>query len=210
MDFSKLPRLSKTRTPEGTADAPPGDGPAGDPPPAPVAARDPMSHRRDESYAPLATGRGPEAWISIGVGLIFLFVFPHFTQWWVHVVFHTKTPLPFSVTDAAGDEIPYPKSDFFFNDLAIASFAYALLIEGVALILAGRNRPGIVLFALAVTTAAVALNAWYAISSFGDGFPIVSAIAVVFGGYMMWFQWNLAKELIAAKRGARAFAAARA
>lgn len=169
----------------------------------------------DYRYAgvcPGPTGRGPEAWISIGVGLIFLFVFPNFTQWWIHTVFHTKNvPSFLPITDSAtGAEIAYSKSVFFFNDLAVASFAYALIIEGIALVLAGRNRPGVVMFALVVTAAAVALNAWYLVSSFGDGFPIVSAIAIVFGGYMLWFQWNLAKELRAARRAQRVFRALRA
>lgn len=198
MDVSKLPRLSKTETP-----APASDSPQGEPSPLPAV---PIDDGSRESYARVYSGRGPEAYISIGVGLIFLFAFPHFTQWWIHVVFHTKTApsfLPITLGDG-GPEIPYPKSDFFFNDLAIASFAYALIIEGLALVLAGRSRPGVVLFALAVTVAAVVLNAWFLISSFGDGLPLVSAIAVLFGGYMIWYQWNLAKALMAVRRMSRA------
>jgi hypothetical protein len=196
MDVSKLPRLSKTETP-----APSGESPQAAPQPVPAV---PVDYRSPDLYARVYTGRGPEAYISIGVGLIFLFVFPHFTQWWVHVVFRTKTPPSFlPITQEDGTEIPYQKSIFFFNDLAIASFAYALIIEGLALVLAGRNRPGVVLFALLVTLVAVALNAWYLVSSFGDGFPLVSAIAVLFGGYMIWFQWNLAKALMAVRRMSR-------
>lgn len=190
MDVSKLPRLSKTETP-----APSAETPQAAPQPVPAV---PVDYRSPDLYTRVYSGRGPEAYISIGVGLIFLFAFPHFTQWWIHVVFHTKTPpsfLPIMLED--GTEIPYQKSIFFFNDLAIASFAYALIIEGLALVLAGRSRPGVVLFALVVTVAAVVLNGWYLVSSFGDGLPLVSAIAVLFGGYMIWFQWTLAKALMA-------------
>lgn len=199
MDVSKLPRLSKTETP-----APSGESPQGVP--VPVA---PVDYRSPQPYVRVYSGRGPEAYISIGVGLIFLFAFPHFTQWWIHIVFHTKTPpsfLPITLDD--GTEIPYQKSIFFFNDLAVASFAYALIVEGVALVLAGRDRPGIVWFALLVTLLAVGLNAWYLISSFGDGLPLVSSIAVLFGGYMIWFQWNLARALTAVNRMNRAARAA--
>jgi hypothetical protein len=196
MDMSKLPRLSKTETPA------PSNEPSSELPPV---AADPLSYGRGGSYARVPTGRGPEAWISIGVGLILLFAYPHFTQWWIHTVFHTKTLPSFLPITLGGDgpEIPYPKSDFFFNDLSIASFAYALIVEGIALVLAGRDKPGIVLFALLVTVVAVALNAWYLISSFGDGFALVSAIAILFGGYMIWFQWTLAKELIAVRKATR-------
>lgn len=208
MDLSKLPRLSNTERPAPSAEPTP-EGPS---PAAPRTDAVPVVDYRYPGVRPVATGRGPEAWISIGVGLIFLFVFPHFTQWWIHTVFHTKTvPSFLPITDSqTGAEIPYSKSDFFFNDLAIAFFAYALIVEGVALVLAGRNRPGVVMFAFVVTAAAVALNAWYLVSSFGEGFPVVSAIAIVLGGYMLWFQWNLARELRAVRRAELAAAAARA
>lgn len=192
VDMSKLPRLSKTPT------AAPADPPVADPPPSPAY---PLAYGYG-SEARIPSGRGPEAWLSIGVGLIFLFLFPHFTQWWVHAAFHTKAvPSFLPITDSStGAEIPYAKSDFFFNDLCIASFAYALIVEGIALVVAGRNRPGVVLFALAITTAAVVLNGWFLVSSFGEGFPLVSAIAILFGGYMIWFQWTLAKQLMAVRR----------
>lgn len=198
MDVSKLPRLSKTETP-----VPPPDEAAAPAPPVPAQT---LPYGLRGPYERLPTGRGPEAYISIGVGLIFLFMFPHFTQWWVHVVFHTRTLpsfLPITLGED-GPEIPYQKSVFFFNDLSIASFAYALIVEGIALVLAGRDKPGVVLFALLVTVTAVVLNVCYIISSFGEGFPVVSAIAVLFGGYMIWFQWTLAKELIAIRRATRA------
>jgi multisubunit Na+/H+ antiporter MnhB subunit len=172
MDVSKLPRLSKTQN----ADSTPTVG-ANEVSPAP-------SEQRIQS------GRGPEAWISIGVGLIFLFAFPHFTQWLVHTVFHTKTvPSFLPITDENNVEIPYQKSIFFMSDLCVAIFTYALIVEGITLLLA--KRPIVVAFALLVTAAAVLLNLYYLIQSFGDGFPMVSAIAVVFGGYMLWYQWRL-------------------
>lgn len=191
MDVSKLPRLSKTETPAASTD-----------PPAPTPA--PADYGQQGPFRRVYSGRGPEAWISVGIGLILLFAFPRFTQWWVHTVFHTKAPLPFTVTDANGDEIAYRQSMFFFSDLAIASFAYALIVEGIALLLAGRNRPAAVWFALVVTIAAVALNAWYLVSSFGEGLALVSAFAVVLGGYMIWFQWTLARDLMAARRAVSA------
>ena len=146
------------------------------------------------------SSRGPEAWISIGVGLILLFVFKNFTQWWIYGVFHTGRPSFLPITDAnTGAEIPYSKSIFFLNDLCIALFSYALIIEGIALLLA--RRPWVVMFAFAVTLAAVGLNLYYLITSYSDsGFSIISAFAVVFGGYLAWYQWRLINDMRQARR----------
>lgn len=184
MDLSKLPKLSNTPAP----------------PPEVPASSDPANPPRPDILAryeqPVAAGRGAEAWISIGVGVILLFAFPNFTLWWIHVVFHTKPPAFLPITDAmTGAEIPYPKSVFFWSDLCVDLFAYALVVEGIALVFA--RRPGMVMFALAVTAAAVLLNLYYMIRSFGEGFPLVSAIAVVFGGYMGFYQWRLLQNMLA-------------
>ena len=195
MDVSKLPRFSKTQTPQ---------SPPGEPDPTP-ATPTPAEDIRSLPPSQQLSGRGPEAWISIGVGLIFLLVFPHFTQWWTHVVFHTATPSFLPITDSnTGAEVPYPKSIFFMSDLCIALFAYALVIEGIALLLA--RGPALVMLAFVVAVASVLLNAYYLIASYNEsGLSIVSAIAVVFGGYMAWYQWHLLTDLIGSRRqGARA------
>ena len=194
MDISKLPRLSKTE------DQAPASGEPPEPAPPPVlsytASREP------------AFGLGAEAWISIGIGLIFVFAFPHFTQWWIHEVFHTKLPSFLPITDTGtGAEVPYPKSDFFLNDLAVAMFAYALVLDGIALLL--WRRAWVLMLALAITAAAMALNGWYLIKTFADdlGFPIVSAIALIFGGYMLWYQWKVLSEMRRARGTSRPVAA---
>lgn len=194
MDISKLPKLSETKPP-----------PAGDQssqmPPAPSA--QPMDYRSPARFADRRTsGFGPEAWISIGVGLIFLFAFPNFTQWAAYKLFHMKMPSFLPITDTStGAEIPYSQSVFFLNDLCIALFSYALIVEGVALLLA--RHPIVVLFALVVTAAAVILNLYYLVTHFSEGFSIVSAIAVVFGGYMIWYQSRLMRDMIELRREER-------
>lgn len=190
MDISKLPRMSKTATPPPTPDA----APAPQPPPTP------LQIFSDGPPEP-AGARGAAAWVSIGVGLIFVFAFPHFTQWWIHVLFHSNPPSFLPITNSqTGAEIPYPKSVFFINDLAIASFAYALVLDGLVLLI---RRRAVLMLALAVTAAAVALNVYYLIRSFLDdsGFPIVSAVAILFGGYMLWYQWMILATKAPARRG---------
>ena len=194
MDVSKLPRLSKT---EGQA---PSSEPA--PPAAPIPAQpvpaqplpaEPIDYR-SSAYPP--GPRVAEAWISIGLGLIFLFVFPNFTQWWMHRAFHTKLPSFLPIIDnSTGVEVPYAKSIFFMNDLSISIFFYALIVDGIALLLARRKF--VVAIALLVMAAAVGLNVVYVCQSFSTnkGFPIISGLAVVLGGYMLWYQWSMFQEL---------------
>lgn len=191
MDVSKLPRLSKTDAPAPQSGTPDPEVPS------------PGGDYRERTIVEPLSGRGPEAWISIGVGLILLFVFSNFTEWWTHVVLHTKAPSFLPITDVnTGAEIPYPKSVFFLNDLCIALFSYALIIEGVALLLA--RRPWLVMFAFAVTAAAVVLNLYYLAISYRDsGFSIISAVAVVFGGYIAWYQWRLIHDMRETRRHVR-------
>ena len=185
MDVSKLPRMSKTDTPKNESANP---------------APNPIAYQTLEP----TSSRGPEVWFSIGIGLILLLMFPHFTQWLIHAIFHTKLPSFLPITDVnTGAEIPYVKSDFFMNDLSISAFGYALIFEGIALL--GFNRPGVVMLTLFVTTAAVLLNLWYLATSYStQGLSIISAVAVLVGGYMMWYQWNLLRGMRLAQRYARA------
>ena len=185
MDISKLPRLSKTE----------GQAPNSDPSSAPAAPPEPPIAARTDQEVREPAARGAEAWISIGIGMILVFAFPHFTQWAIHKVFHTKPPAFLPITDSNGLEIPYSQSIFFPRDLAVAAFAYALVVDGVALLF--WRRTGVIAIAILITAIAVALNAYYLIRSFAEdsGFPVVSALAVVFGGYMLWYQWTVFSRL---------------
>ena len=189
MDLSKLPKFSETKPPA--------------PDPAAPAAEEPQALPVDYgSVQPkIQSGWGPEAWISVGLGLILLLVFPHFTQWLLYAVFHTKPPGFLPITDSnTGAQIPYPQSVFFMSDLCIALFGYALIIEGIVLLLA--RRAGAVLFAFVITSAAVLLNLYYLIASFssGEGFALVSGVAVLVGGYMAMYQWRLMQEMRAVRK----------
>jgi hypothetical protein len=200
MDISKLPRMSKTESPAN-------DAPAPQDPTALADTVSTTSYPAPGAYEPHPPGGlGIEAWLSIGIGLIFLFAFPHFTQWFVHTVFHTKTvPSFLPITDSSSGtevEIPYSKSIFFMSDLCVSIFSYALIVEGIALVLA-RRRPWVVVIALVITLVAVGLNLYYLLSSFGDGLPVVSAIAVVFGGYMLWYQSKVFADVRQRRAAAR-------
>jgi len=173
MDMSKLPRMSQSPSP---------------PPPASDEATPPVADYRSANLP--AESSSAEAWISIGIGLILMFCFPNFLQWLISLVSSYKPPfLP--ITDmTTGAEVPYPKSIFFFSNLCTFAFALTLVCDGVLLFFR-RLLP--TMLALALTAAATALNMVYLVKSFlnNEGFPIVSALAVVFGIYIANYQWKL-------------------
>jgi hypothetical protein len=171
MDLSKLPKLSETE------ESHPPSEPTGSAPPPP----DP------ERPIPPAIGL-PEAWISIALGVLMLFVYPN-TLRYIHspAIFEQINP----VTDAQGNTIPYTKSVFFWTDLGVTVFALALIVEGIVLAAARKIAPLVYAFCLTVLAAVfnVAVIA-YAYPLIG-GFPVACGIGVVVLGYMALTQWRL-------------------
>ena len=179
MDLSKLPKLSQTPQPPSEPAVPPVP-----PPPAqPVVAAD--------IRAPLMAPRLAEAWFSIAIGLIVLFVFPHTFQY-LHnpAAFQQNNP----VNDAQGNPLPYAHSEFFWSDMGMAVFGVVLLIEGIALLVALR-RP-VILAVFFLTAAAGLLNLYVVIRTYNViGFQLFCAVAVAISGYMALSQWSIAQVL---------------
>ena len=169
MDLSKLPKLSKTAesrpVPEATEPAPP--------PPIQVV------------RIPPAIGL-PEAWISIGLGVLLLFLFPR-----VLIYMHSPASIdqknPFQ--DEQGNVVPYIKTVDFWNDLGVTVFAVALIVEGIVLAAARKTAP--LLFAFCLTTLAAVFNVGVITHTYPFGFPIFCGIAIVVLGYMALTQWRL-------------------
>ncbi len=168
MDLSKLPRLSKTSQ----AQRPPEEN---DPPPL--------------AYQAVITPTVglAEAWISIAVGVLLLFVFPNTTRY-LHspAAFERNNP----VTDAQDNAIPYPSSVFFWTDLGVTVFAAALILEGIALAAARKVLP--LLVALCVTAVAALFNVFVIVHAYSIiGFPWVCGAGVIVLVYMAMTQWRL-------------------
>jgi hypothetical protein len=176
MDLSKLPKLSKT---------------AQSPPP---------SRQTESAFPPLDSERKipippaiglAEAWISIALGVLLLFIFPN-TLSYVHspAVFEQNN----SVTDAQGNTIPYTKSAYFWTDLGVTVFAIVLIVEGIVLAAARKIAP--LIFAFFLTSLAAAFNVVVIAHAYPlIGFPIFCGIAVVVLGYMALTQWRLIATL---------------
>ena len=170
VDLSKLPKLSKTgQSQPGSEQTEP--------------ARLPPDH----GIKILPSVGLAEAWISIALGVLLLFIFPN-TLSYVHspAVFEQNN----SVTDAQGNTIPYPKSAYFWTDLGVTVFAVALIVEGIVLAAARRIAP--LIFAFLLTSLAAAFNVVVIAHAYPlIGFPAVCGIGVAVLGYMAMTQWRL-------------------
>lgn len=190
MDISKLPKLSQTpATPAAEETQPTGTK------------IPPYSSEPREPAIP-AAGKGAEAWISIILGLILLFMFPRIIQY----LSNRKHPEEFEklwkFSGKDGLPLPYTSTAFFLCDLALALFAAVLIAEGVILVFA-RKSP-LVLFALILTVGTVLLNLFVLIRVNAEiGFQLWPAVAIAFGGYIAIYEWNFYKSIKGSTRPAR-------
>lgn len=180
MDISKLPKLSKT----GESQPPPAASEIPDPVPASPA---PLS-RMPAPSPPMGLA---EAWISIGLGILLLIIFPNTIKFISSPdAFQQNNP----VTGPDGNTIPYLKSIFFLTDLGITVFAAALIVEGI--VLAVSRKVGPIVFAFVVTVAAALFNVIVIIRSEQiNGFPLVPGLGVLLLGYMVLTQWRIIAAL---------------
>ena len=72
-----------------------------------------------------APGAGADTWISIAMGVILLFLFPHLIQFLVH-----PGTTAFDATDnQTGAVIPYAHSAFIWPDIGVTFFCLLLIVE---------------------------------------------------------------------------------
>lgn len=165
MDMSKLPRLSKSDKPADNA------GPDPD---------TPVSERLDETYATVSPG--PEAWVSIAIGVLVLLM----QRTFINYLLGRETP---TFTDPVQGTITYAQSHVFIHDLGLFAFAVALIIDGILLFI---NRPAAVMVGLVITIVAAALNLYTVIRFFSIyGLQLFPAIAFILAVYTAIYQWKL-------------------
>ena len=184
MDISKLPRMSNT-----PANPEPANVPAHEVQPQPH-----VDYHIPPNPMPMGTG-GIEAWLSFVVGAFLLFMYPRWLQWASSRIFHTHFD-EFMLNDKV---VPYQQVPEFWMDLGPVLFGIVLILDGVVL-LAGRLRK-LLIGAFMLTLIGTAYNVVYVFASFSTyGFAPVSFLAAAFGGYIVWYQWNLIKALAPKER----------
>lgn len=198
MDLSKLPKLSQTPTP---ADAqmssadPPSHDRASPPTPAPM-----IDHRSVERAS---AGIGAEVWISLVVGILLLLIGRNFAVYVSDTLagrtFHTH--VTWQAGPQIGQEVAYwdLSGGTSWTEAGLFVFGLALVIEAIMLMAVFSRFPHkapLAWAALAVTTLATVLNLYVSVLVLSKGLiPLMSGLAVAFGGYMAAYQWRLARSL---------------
>ena len=204
MDLSKLPRMSETNK-HAPPPPPPDQGEpqlaAATPQPAPVDYR---------SYDAARPSVGAEVWLSLIIGLILIMVGWRFARWAAAMMtgqpFHTN--VNWMAGPKAGQEVSYYELEGFtaWTETALFLFGVALVLEAAMLAVVYSRLGGkvaLTAIALLVTVLATALNLVVAIKLLGNGImPLMSVLAVGFGGYMAVYEWKLLQQLRATNAAA--------
>lgn len=205
MDISKLPKLSDTRS---ATDAPPAAEAVSEPTPVPAAERaverGPMRQRDSVPYRSAydagPPGLGPEIWVSVVIGVIFVALGLGFAKWGVAKV----AGRPFDtgvnwVTEDARNGSPVPYFQLLghtaWQEAGEFFFGLTLLVEAAtkaAVVLRpGRGTRGLLMAAFALTGFTLLLNLAAAGLILVDGLiPVLSLLAVAFGGWVLSDVWR--------------------
>lgn len=241
MDLSKLPRLSQTSAPGGDPASPSSASAekesASDAPSAGAtdSAGVPLFCRCGAQLSPGVrfcshcgasfadatgdaganppVGLGAEAWISLVMGVLLLYLCPNIPQWLFSKVSPSYKPPFLPITDVVRDsgtglpvtepqtgllkrvEVPYTSSIYFPEHLSVFAFAAVLLVDGLVLLMVRRRA--VVWAALGLTVASLLLAAWAVMDGFrtNRGLLLYPVICLAFGVYLAIYQAALARGL---------------
>ncbi|MDB5356969.1 MAG: hypothetical protein JWN24_3422 [Phycisphaerales bacterium] len=206
MDLSKLPRLSKTETP---------------PAPPPTPQPQPEKPESAVPYAPVtrgdtdAVGIGAEVWFMTIIGIVLILFGHSFIKYELsrltHTPYHTGTN--WTSGPKEGEEVAYPDladmtgiaGGAFWTDSSVCFLGIAMILDAAARGLATMRVPGgrgLLRITLGITVFVVFYNFYVCAKIFSGGaLPIISALAIAFGGYLAFFQWATLQDRRAVDRG---------
>ena len=189
MDLSQLPKMSETPKP---------------PPPAVPETSTPRQGRAIDyaSTPPAGAMGGVSVWISLVVGVIFLYFGQSFGGWLAATL--TGKPFDTHVTWTTGPNEGQTVAYFqlqggtAWSDAGFFTMGVALLLDAALLLVVYRSRSprrGLVLAALAITAVALALNVGVVGYLFTLGImPLASLVAMLTGGIMLFDQMAVLRE----------------
>jgi len=197
MDMSKLPRMSDTqRQQEAHAAAVAQQQQQPQPPSQGVDYRTPPAVSLERSV-------GAEVWISVILGLVFVYMGWNFARYTIATLtgqtFHTN--VTWNTGEKAGQEVAYFElmGGTAYTESGIFLFGVAMLLEAAAMLIFFSGAPmkrALITFALGVTVLALAYNAVVVMILMGMGiFPLMSILAVAFGVYMAVYEWRMLQAL---------------
>jgi hypothetical protein len=193
MDLSKLPKLSET-----DKHAPP------PPPPEPQFRAEPLP------YSPPSTGLdlGAQIWLSGILGIVFMLMGRSFASYLIATLtgqtYHTG--VDWVAGPNVGQEVGYYELQGYTGqtDTAVFLFGFCMVLEAIALIFVRRNTPTartILTVALVVTVGMTLYNLGLALFLVGkNALPLLSILAVAFGGYTAMTEWQTLQHMKANAR----------
>ena len=224
MDVSKLPKLSDSRAAAGAAAPVVAQGTDGDltattaaaeaTPAAPVPVEATVRYREPTTVTVRPPALGADVWISTVLGLLFVFLGMTFAKFVVakltHHAFDTGYVWPDDDTSGrAGQPVAYFDLQGYsaWTDMGVFLFGLTLLFEAAskaAVVLRPSTASrGLLGLAILLTLATVALNVVAAGLLLHYGVtPILSGLAVAFGGWILFDEWSTLQASRAAARQA--------
>ncbi len=194
MDVSKLPKLSDSRAAAGEAD---GETPS------PVttsvsSAADSVGYRGPQT--PMPPGVGVDVWISTVLGVLFVFLGLTFGKFALAKLTHQPFHTGINWTDdnpKAGQEVSYFELEGYtaWTEMGVFLFGLTLLFEAASkaaiALRPGRASRAVLGLALLLTLATVGLNLYACGLLMHVGItPILSGLAVAFGGWILYDEWQ--------------------
>lgn len=150
---------------------------------------------------------GPDIWITIIIGVVLMMMAWDFAEWAIVTVQGKPydTRLEWSQGERAGQTVPYWEIVGYkaLSESAVFLFGAALVVEALSMLMANK-RPGatekLLGVSLVITAAATVYNAYVMVVLFSvRQRPIISVLAVAFGGYMVLSLWKLIRSGARAK-----------
>ena len=155
-------------------------------------------------------GIGAEVWVSAIVGIVLMLLGINFAKWALTTMFGGtyQTNATWQTLERFGEPVSYWELQGFaaLQDMAIFLFGFAMVLEAIVLLVVYsriRAKRPLLIVALTITLVATVLNLIVAARLFGAGFvPLMSLLAVAFGGYIAAYEWRLFRYFQSAPRPA--------
>jgi hypothetical protein len=148
-------------------------------------------------------GVGAEVWLSAVIGVVLMLLGRSFGGYLLAKAtgqpYHTN--VSWTAGPNEGQEVAYWELEGFtaLSDSAIWLFGLAMVLEAAVLAVVNtrfRAKVGLLRVALLVTVLATAYNLFVSFKVLAGGvLPIMSLLAVGFGGYIAVFEWRLLQQL---------------
>jgi hypothetical protein len=158
------------------------------------------------SPASVEPGVGAEVWISAIVGIVLMLIGWDFAKWALTTLFGGTYDTGFTWgAPAPGDANSHPEGSLIgywdlagfhaLQNCALFLFGLAMVLEAIVLLVVHsriRAKRPLLAFALTITLVATILNLVVAARLLGIGvIPLMSMLAVAFGGYIAVYEWRL-------------------